>query len=903
MRRVQSVTSGGGRIRTPSPSPGASDTLQCVRAIRRFTVRTVLPEALSPLDTLARNLRWCWHAPTAEFFASLDPQAWERVHGDPIALLGQIGTERFQQLAADSSVVDRAAELADDLARYMSEPRWYQSEFHAEGKPEAIADFSAEFGITAVLPQYSGGLGILAGDHLKSASDLGVPIVGVGLLYESGYFRQSLTRDGYQRETYPLIDPNNLPLTLLREQDGTPARIAVPLPGERTLNAQVWVAQVGRVPLLLMDSNVPENDPVSRTVTDRLYGGSQEHRLEQELLLGVGGVKALRLYSRLTGAPSPTVYHCNEGHAGFLAVERLRELMEGGEHLGLAAAIEAVRSGTLFTTHTPVPAGIDRFNRGLVSRYLDAIPLPGASTEDIVALGNESYPGGNPDVFNMAVLGLRMARRANGVAKLHGKVSRRMFSALWAGFDVEEVPITSVTNGVHGPTWRAPSFQAKAEEYLTPAEIASGEGWLKPEDKGGIPDEVLWAQRHELRERLVHSARRRVHDSWIERGASPAELGWIDGVLDPDVLTIGFARRVPTYKRLTLMLNDPERLTRLLTDPERPIQIVVAGKSHPDDELGVSLIQRLVQFADNAKVRDRIVFLPNYDIAMAQTLMPGCDVWLNNPLRPLEASGTSGMKCALNGALNLSVLDGWWDEMYDGANGWAIPTADGVEDPERRDRIEAAALYDLIENTVAPRFYGRDEHGVPRRWMEMMRHTLATLGPKVQATRMVRDYVEQLYTPVARASATIDVPGHEAARALAEWKWNVRSHWGEVHVDYVEVHTPDVAQIGDEVQVRAQVHLGALRPEDVRVQVLAGPVGSDDEIHDFVTAELSPVGDLGDGRWEFRGAEELNVAGSFGYAVRVVPWNPLMAGVTELGLVSVAEPSSVVSEKHTTFGE
>ncbi len=874
-----------------------------MRAIRRFTVRTVLPEALSPLDTLARNLRWCWHAPTAEFFASLDPQAWERVHGDPIALLGEISSERFAQLAADSSVVDRAGELADELNRYMSEPRWYQNTFDAPDKPEAIAYFSAEFGITAVLPQYSGGLGILAGDHLKSASDLGVPIVGVGLLYESGYFKQSLTRDGYQRETYPLIDPNNMPLTLLREWDGTPSRISLPLPGGRTLNAQVWVAQVGRVPLLLMDSNVPDNDPTSRTVTDRLYGGSSEHRMEQELLLGVGGVKALRLYSRLTGAPAPSVYHCNEGHAGFLAVERLRELMEGDEHLDLGTAIEAVRSGTLFTTHTPVPAGIDRFNRAVVSRYLDAMPLPGVPTENIVALGNESYEGGDPSVFNMAVLGMRMARKANGVAKLHGKVSRQMFSALWAGFDVDEVPITSVTNGVHGPTWRAPSFQAMGERYLCVEDLESGEGWLRSGDAGGVPDEVLWDQRHELRARLVDSARKRVESSWLERGASPAELGWVKEILDPDVLTIGFARRVPTYKRLTLMLNDPARLTRLLTDPERPIQIVVAGKSHPDDELGVGLIQKLVQFADNPAVRNRIVFLPNYDIAMAQTLMPGCDVWLNNPLRPLEASGTSGMKCAINGALNLSILDGWWDEMYDGANGWAIPTADGVEDPERRDRIEAAALYDLIENTVAPRFYDRDERGVPRRWMEMMRHTLATLGPKVQATRMVRDYVQQLYTPVSHAHDLIDVSGHAKAHELATWKARVRASWSSVQVDFVEAHMPDVAQLGDKVQVTAQVSLGGLTPDDVRVQVLAGRVGADDEIHAFQTVDLPALDQVGDTRWVFRGEETRSVAGPFGYAVRVVPSNPLMAGVTELGLVSVAAPSSVKSEQHTTFGD
>lgn len=873
-----------------------------MKAIRRFTVRTVLPAQLEVLDTLARNLHWCWFEPAAQFFASLDQEAWARVGGDPVALLGEITPQRFAQLANDPDVVAQAKDLAAQLDNYLSEPKWYQSQFDDAAKPAAIAYFSAEFGITEVMPQYSGGLGILAGDHLKSASDLGVPIVGVGLLYGAGYFRQSLSRDGWQRETYPLIDPNNMPLTKLREADGTAAQISLELPEGRVLHAGIWIAQVGRVPLLLLDSDVPENDEVSRSVTDRLYGGSTEHRLEQELLLGVGGVKALRVYSRLTGAPTPEVYHCNEGHAGFMAVERMRELMESNPEVSFGSAIEAIRSGTLFTTHTPVPAGIDRFDKEIVRRYLEAMPLPGVGVDEVLALGNESYQGGNPHVFNMAVLGLRMARMANGVAKLHGKVSRSMFHALWPGFDVSEVPITSITNGVHGPTWRNPGFQSMALEYMSANEDATGEGWLRSEDQGGIPDRVIWEKRGTLRNNLVQAVRSRVRTSWLERGASPAELGWTETVLDPNILTIGFARRVPTYKRLTLMLSDPERLTRLLTDPDRPIQLVIAGKSHPDDEQGVGLIQKLVQFADDAKVRDRIVFLPNYDMAMAKELMPGCDVWLNNPLRPLEASGTSGMKCALNGALNLSILDGWWDEMYDGANGWAIPTADGVQDPNRRDQLEAGALYDLIENTVAPRFYDRDGEGVPRRWMEMVRHTLATLGPKVQATRMVRDYVEKLYTPVAKASRELDAAPYHKAEELAAWKHRIRQAWGGVQVDFVEAAIPDVAELGDQASVTVGVSLGGLAPTDVQVQLLGGRVDSEDRISDYHITALTCDGTVEDGHFVFRGTQDLNLAGAVGFAVRVVPFNPLMADYTELGLAVSAEPSSITAQTHTSFG-
>ncbi len=861
-----------------------------MRAIRRFTVRTVLPEPLAPLDTLAQNLRFSWHEPTRALFESLDPERWQALHGDPIKLLGTLGKQRLDELALDEALVARVQELDADLREYLQQPRWYQQSYDAPDKPEAIAYFSAEFGITAVLPQYSGGLGILAGDHLKSASDLGVPIIGVGLLYGAGYFKQSLTREGWQHETYPLLDPDNLPLTLLREADGTPARVSLALPGGQQLHAQVWRADVGRVPLLLLDSNITENDETTRKVTDRLYGGSPEHRLKQELLLGMGGVKALRLYARLTGGPAPQVYHANEGHAGFLAIERIRELVEA-EGLSFEAALEAVRAGTVFTTHTPVPAGIDRFSQDLVREHFSgSAELPGVPVEKVLALGAEDFEGGDRSVYNMAVMGLRTARRANGVAQLHGKVSRGMFQQLWPGFDVTEVPITSITNGVHGPTWTDPAFTAMAEAYLSPEEIASGDGWRRPAESGGVPDAELWAMRRTLRSALVRETRRRVRKSWLDRGASPAELGWVDDVLDPDVLTIGFARRVPTYKRLTLMLSDPERLRRLLTDPERPIQIVVAGKSHPADEQGIGLIQRLVSFADEEGVRDRIVFLPNYDIEMAQTLMPGCDVWLNNPLRPLEASGTSGMKCALNGALNLSILDGWWDEWYDGQNGWAIPTADGVEDTARRDQLEAAALYELLEDTVVPRFYDRDENGIPQHWLEMMRHTLATLGPKVQATRMVRDYVERLYTPVAGTYRTLTGAGAPGAVALADWKQRVRAGWHGVRVDHVEsTGVGDAVNVGDVVGVSAYVTLGELAPDDVEVQLVTGRVGEDDTLVDLATRPLELRETYEGGRYGYHGDVELEFSGSFGYSVRIVPSHEHIEGPTELALVAVAQ--------------
>jgi starch phosphorylase len=853
-------------------------------------VRTVLPEPIAALGELASNLRWSWHQPTRDLFAGLDEERWRRVKHDPVALLGDLPPETLQALAEDHGFVRRVLDAEADLQQYLTQPRWYQQYADSEserGVPASIAYFSAEFGITAVLPQYSGGLGILAGDHLKAASDLGVPVVGVGLFYKTGYFKQSLTREGWQQETYPVLDPDGLPLALLREEDGSPSEVVVGLPGGRRLVAHVWKAQVGRVPLLLLDSDVQANDEAARGITDRLYGGSGEHRLQQEMLLGIGGVRALRLWSRLTGAPAPDVYHANEGHAGFGGLERIRELV-GGAGLPFEAALEAVRAATVFTTHTPVPAGIDRFGSDQITTYFggdNAVPeLP---VERILALGAEDFPGGEAGVFNMAVMGLRLAQRANGVSQLHGDVSRGMFDGLWPGFDDREVPITSITNGVHAPTWVDRRVYEVAEQYLGTQDVDESGAWDRVDQ---VPGDVIFGTRRAMREQLVIEARRRLRSSWLKRGASQAELGWVDSVLDPDVLTIGFARRVPTYKRLTLMLRDADRLRSLLLNPDRPVQLVIAGKSHPADDRGKSLIQQMVRFADDPAVRHRIVFLPNYDIAMAQYLYPGCDVWLNNPLRPFEACGTSGMKSALNGGLNLSILDGWWDEWFDGENGWAIPTADGVEDPERRDDLEAAALYDLIEHQVAPRFYDRDETtGLPQRWLEMVRHTLSSLGPKVQATRMVSDYVQRLYVPAARAGWAVDGEGYPGARDLAEYKRRVRAAWPSLRVDHVESSgVGDSPQIGDVLQVRAFVYLDGIGPEDVQVQLVHGRVSEADVLTDGAMVPLRHTESYEGGQHRFEGEVQLDRTGAFGYTVRVLPRHEGLASSAELGLVTNA---------------
>jgi starch phosphorylase len=858
-----------------------------VRAIRRFTVRPVLPEPLSALGDLVGNLRWSWHHPTQDVLRAVDPEVWDAVGHDPVRMLGAVHPERLEELSEDGAFLDMLSAAREDLERYLTADRWYHRRA-GDDAPRAIAYFSPEYGITAVLPQYSGGLGILAGDHLKAASDLGVPLVGVGLLYRHGYFRQALSREGWQQETYPVSDPDELPLTLLREPDGSRATVRITLPDDQELTARIWVARVGRVPLLLLDSDVEDNPDHFKAVTDRLYGGNSEHRLRQELLLGVGGVRALRAWSRITGAPEPEVYHTNEGHAGFLGLERIRELTvdAAGPALDFDTALEVSRASTVFTTHTPVPAGIDRFPRDLVEQYFGGTSAtPGVPVERILALGSEDYTGGDPQVFNMAVMGFRLAQRANGVSQLHGHVSRGMFNGLWPAFDEAEVPITSITNGVHAPTWVGREvFDLAAAQGITGAAddaIASWDGVDK------VPGRDIWATKRALRLKLVEDARRRLEASWTERGAARAELGWIDQALDPDVLTIGFARRVPSYKRLTLMLSDQDRLKRLLLHPDRPVQLVIAGKSHPADDGGKKLIQELVRFADDPEVRHRIVFLPNYDIAMAQPLYPGCDVWLNNPLRPYEACGTSGMKAALNGGLNLSILDGWWDEWFDGNNGWAIPSADGVDDPDRRDDLEAASLYDLIEHEVAPRFYDVDGDGVPTRWIEMVRHTLKSLGPKVMATRMVSDYVRQLYTPAAVTGRRLNSDFHGAAE-LSAWKKKVRGAWPHVRVEHVESSgVGDSPEVGATLTVRAFVSLGDLTPDDVEVQLLHGVIDDNDELVASETVTLERAESYEAGRHRYDGTVRLGRSGAFGYTVRAVPKNDLLASPAELGVVAL----------------
>ena len=878
-----------------------------IKALQTFAVRPSLPEPLRPLAALATNLRWVWHPPTQELFRWADPALWESTGNNPVTVLARLAPARLDVLARDTGFLEQLQAVERRLKRYLENPRWAQQQ---DPPLPRVAYFSPEFGITHVMQTYSGGLGVLAGDHLKAASDLGLDLVGVGLLYRVGYFRQHLDASGWQQEHYPDINPSALPLQRVEEPDGTPATVSVRLVGSEA-HCHIWKVQVGRVPLLLLDTDVPGNSPEDRAVTDRLYGGDVEHRLRQEIVLGIGGVRALERAAQLGALPAvdgrpweAQVFHSNEGHAGFLSLERIRRFVTDAEGGGVqfAEAAEAARASTVFTTHTPVPAGIDMFSGDLMGRYFtDFAHECGIGLEQLLALGRPPAGGDGVSVdtsapFNMAYMGLRLSSVANGVSQLHGQVSRGMFARLWPAVDVDEVPIRSITNGVHASTWVGREMAAVFDRYLAPDWYHNPDSWDRIDE---IPDELLWRARARSRERMVATVRRAVRQQAERRGEPRSVLAWADQLLDPEALTIGFARRFAEYKRGTLLLRQPERLRELVLALDRPVQFVFAGKAHPRDEIGKSLIQQLVRFTlDDPQLRTRIVFVEDYDMQLAKALYAGADIWLNNPRRPYEACGTSGEKAVLNGGLHCSTLDGWWDEMYDGANGFAIGSADEHGDVEHQDAADAQSLYDVLERVVVPMFYDRSEGPWPRRWLQMVRHSLQGLGPRVLAERMVREYAEEVYRPLAERRTRLVADGAAGARELAAYTIRARAAWGGVAIREVQGQVA-AAGLGDRREVRVLVELGDLRPEDVCVELLHGPVRGDGALVGAHRQELLPSGNAdagGDGGKlvAFDGSFVADEPGEYGLTARVVPANPLLARWADTGLVSWADEAGGV---------
>ncbi|HEY2814493.1 MAG TPA: alpha-glucan family phosphorylase, partial [Acidimicrobiales bacterium] len=841
-----------------------------MKALRSFTVRPSLPAELSALETLAMNLRWSWDEQSRDLFRWVDPEEWDASIHDPVRLLGVVSRDRFETLAKDPGFMRFLDELHSELSGYLSKPRWFQAR---EGTTalRSVAYFSPEYGIAEALPQYSGGLGVLAGDHLKAASDLGVPLVGVGLFYRHGYFRQELSFDGWQQERYPDLDPYAMAVTLVEG-----VRVEVELAGVPLL-AAVWRADVGRVPLYFLDADIDDNPDELRQVTDRLYGGDVEHRLRQEILLGVGGVRALQAVGVET-----QVFHTNEGHAGFLGLERIRQAVTE-QGLSYADAIEAVRAGNIFTTHTPVPAGIDRFPRELIDKYFSAWAKQcGVSIDQLMALGHRAGDAAD-ERFNMAVMGLRLAGRSNAVSRLHRDVSRRMFADLWKDVPEDETPIASITNGVHALTWVSAEMNDLLSRYVLPEwDGAASDRWDHVDE---ARDDEVWRAKEQGRERLIAFIRRRLRESALARGMSASDVVWCDEVLDGKAITICFARRFATYKRATLLLSQPDRLKAMLLSGDHPVQFVFAGKAHPADETGKQMIRQIVSFAADLGIRHRFVFLEDYDIAVARALYQGADVWLNNPRRPQEACGTSGMKAALNGALNCSILDGWWDELFNGENGWAVSSAEQIEDGERRDEVEANSLFELLERQIVPLFYERQEGPVPRRWVHRIKSSLQSLGPQVNAARMVRDYVEDLYEPTAAQTDRLSQDDFQPAHALAAWKARVLAEWDGVKVLAVDTDA-SVAGLGAERVVDAELTLGRLDGSDVEVQLLHGPVGQSDELEQPTVVTMTETGadtdvDSAGGNRRYRGQFSCQRAGRYGFTVRVVPSHPGLTSPVE----------------------
>jgi len=847
--------------------------------VHHLDVHPALPERIAWLGEIARNVWSSWSPEAGDLFARLDPEEWERLRHNPVALLRNIPQERLDALAADESFVAMVGRVARRLDAYVSEQGWL-----ASAEPEAadllVAYFSLEFGLDAGIPLYSGGLGILAGDHLKSASDLGVPLVGVGLLYRNGYFRQAIGPDGGQRERYPATDWSDLPLTDQAGPDGEPVVVRVEIGGE-TVRAAVRRIQVGRVPLLLLDSDVEGNSPAARGITSVLYGGDRQLRIHQEILLGVGGVRALA-----AAGLSPTVFHMNEGHSALLVLERMRSLMaETG--MSPAEAREQVAASTVFTTHTPVPAGNETFEPELARAELEPLAAEaGMAWDDLEALATKP---GEEDVFGMTPLALRTSGFANGVARLHGETSRRMWRDLWPKLPVAEVPITSITNGIHTASWLSREMHELLERYVGPSlreRPEDPEVWQRVD---AIPAGELWRVHELSRERLVLIARERLRAQLARQGSRRIATRAAEDALRPDALTICFARRFATYKRADLLFRDPERLARLLGDERRPVQLIVAGKAHPLDTPGKDLLRSVVQASYRPRLRDRVVFLEDYDMHVARYLVQGADVWLNLPRRPLEASGTSGMKAAVNGALNLSVLDGWWEEGYFPDCGWAVGSGEQYDDPEENDAVEAEALYSLLEREVVPLFFSRDASGRPREWTAMMAASIRRLGAAFNTGRMVRDYAERAYLPAHRAFVRLGAERGAGARELARWRERMARSWRGVAVRS-SVETDGAVAVGSEVPVEVLVRLGSLSAEDVRVEVVTGVPDGEGGLAPRAVVPGTHVGSAG-GEERFVATIPASVSGRLAWAARVVPLRP-DGGGPEPAFLIAWEPAS-----------
>jgi starch phosphorylase len=858
---------------------------QSMQPLRVYSVVPRVPRRLSGMWELANNLWFTWNDQLTALFAKINPELWRDVDQSPVLFLNRLPQKTLEELSRDQFFLDRMDSALEEQHRYLARESCFLAFPEGKKREPLVAYFSMEYGLALSLPIYSGGLGILAGDHVKSASDLNLPFVAIGLAYQQGYFRQNLTPDSWQQERYPVSDFESMPMELAKNADGSNVVISVDLAGQE-LKARIWKVAVGRVSLYLLDAHMPENPPHLREVTSRLYGGGVEMRLWQEILLGVGGIKALDALGL-----APKVIHMNEGHSAFAGLERVRILMN--EHkLSFEAASELVASSSVFTTHTPVPAGNDRFDPEMMRPYFEGYAKSlGLAYKVFVALGRED-PRDDSETFCMTVLALRLSRFNNGVSKLHGAVSRNMWKRIWPQYPVDDVPIGAITNGVHMPTWVASDMGQLFDRYL-------GGNWREDPDCGrvwlqakAIPEAELWRTHERLKERLISFVRIRLRRQLEVKGARYEEIQIADEVLDPQALTIGFARRFATYKRANMLLKDKERLIRLVSNKRQPVQFIFAGKAHPRDDGGKRLIQELVQLCRREECRYSMVFLEDYDMKVASRMVQGCDVWLNNPRRPLEACGTSGMKAMANGVLQFSTLDGWWDEAYlpDNSVGWGIGRGEEYEDHAYQDFVESQILYTVLENEIASDYYDRGHDNLPRKWIAKMKKAFLELGPVFNAHRMVEDYANNAYIPAIRNYDQLVDEQFGPAKELAAWRMEMMTVWGEVQVRNVRTEAPEKIYVEEPVIVEAQVQTRGRKAEDFLVEAYYGGVDQDGNFQHRKTAPMTAEKDLGEGWLLFRGEMFPENAGRFGFTVRVLPHHPLLIDPRSLGLICWAKP-------------
>ncbi len=844
------------------------------------TVIPSLPEKLKPLQGLARNLWYTWNPEVIDLWRRLDRDLWENCHHNPVRMLSSMSQQQLEEAGRNESFLLHMDRVLEALDQYMNVKTPYS--FHLDKGLEPgflVAYLSMEVGMTEALPIYSGGLGVLSGDHLKSASNLNLPLVGVSLLYKQGYFGQYLNEEGWQQEYYAVNDFENMPVRQEMDAEGNPVEFTLAIQ-DRTVRVNIYRVEVGRIRLFLLNTNLPENAPEDREITSQLYGGDQDMRFRQEILLGVGGVHALEALGL-----EPTVFHMNEGHSAFSGLERMRRLIKRGG-LSLEAAKEVVKSNSVFTTHTPVPAGNDYFPPDLMGKYFGKYAEDlGLSFNECLALGRLN-PENNQEAFCMTMLAIRLSNYRNGVSKLHREVSRGMWKGLWPAFPERDVPIVSVTNGVHIPSYISQEIADLYNRYLGPRWIEDPDNEKVWERVDLIPDTELWRTHERRRERLIAFARRRVKEQLVRRGELPSEIKRAEDVLNPEALTICFARRFATYKRGDLLFRDAKRLAGILNDAERPVQIIFAGKAHPQDMAGKAIIKNIVRHIHEEAFRYRVVFLEDYDINIARYMVQGADVWLNTPRRPMEACGTSGMKAVANGALHMSILDGWWAEGYSPGAGWAIGAGEEYEDTEYQDEIESRAMYELLEREVIPAFYARTRDGTPREWIRMMKASMRRLCPIFNTHRMLEDYVDGFYVPAAVLHQKMQHERNQTAESFAEWKQKVQRHWTEVRIQELKLEDGRAEiPVGKAMPIQARIGLGQLEPGDVSVDLYYGPMDGDGDLVSALTESMALDGASGEDGHVYRVTVPFKESGKFGFMLRIMPEHPLLVHSADMGLV------------------